>query len=59
MHKGKLITFEGGEGCGKTTQAKLISDYLISKGYKVFSTREPGGDEIGEKLRSIVKLYRQ
>ncbi len=52
---GKLITFEGGEGCGKTTQAKLLSDYLISRGHKVFSTREPGGDEIGEKLRSIVK----
>lgn len=52
---GKLITFEGGEGCGKTTQAKLLADYLISRGHKVFSTREPGGDEIGERLRNIVK----
>src|SRR3989344_1172749 len=55
MEKGIFITFEGGDGCGKSTQIKLFSDYLENSGYKVHSTKEPGGDIIGSKLREIVK----
>lgn len=53
--KGVFITFEGGEGCGKSTQCKLLEDYLKYEGYKVFSSREPGGDFLGEKIRDMVK----
>ena len=46
-----LITFEGIEGCGKTTQIELLHIYLGKKGYKVVKTREPGGTPFGESLR--------
>jgi dTMP kinase len=49
-----LITFEGGEGCGKTTHSKLLKEYLVNKRYKVIRTLEPGGTEIGRKLRTIL-----
>lgn len=49
-----FITFEGGEGCGKSTQAKLLKDYLESKGKKVKLTREPGGTTFAEKLREVI-----
>ena len=49
-----LITFEGGEGSGKTTQVGLLYDYLIDKGYEVVKTREPGGTEFGEALRKAL-----
>jgi dTMP kinase len=52
--KGIFITFEGIEGCGKTTQAKLLADYLKIQGYKVLLTREPGGPRISEKIREIL-----
>jgi len=52
--RGKFITFEGGDGCGKSTQIGLAVDYLISKGHEVLSTREPGGTKIGEKIRAIL-----
>ena len=55
MERGIFITFEGGDGCGKSTQIKLFADYLKKQGYKVHSTKEPGGDVIGNKLREIVK----
>ena len=42
MKKGLFITFEGGDGCGKTTQIKLLDEYLKNKGYKTLLTREPG-----------------
>ena len=50
-----FITFEGIDGCGKTTQAKLLAESLEKAGYKVLITREPGGTEFADKIRSIVK----
>jgi dTMP kinase len=52
--RGILITFEGVEGCGKTTQLALLRDHLESKGYAVEVTREPGGTPIAEAVRAIV-----
>lgn len=52
--KGKFITFEGPEGCGKSTQSKLLSEFLAKKGYQVLHLREPGSTEIGEKIRQIL-----
>ena len=52
--KGLFITFEGIEGCGKSTQAKLLKEYLEKKGWNVFLTREPGGPKISEKIRDIL-----
>ena len=51
---GLFITFEGGEGVGKTTQLKLVADELRKKGYDVVTTREPGGTPLGEKIREIL-----
>jgi dTMP kinase len=47
-----FITFEGIEGCGKTTQIELLYTYLQGKGHRVIKTREPGGTAFGESLRS-------
>lgn len=52
--KGFFITFEGIEGSGKTTQAKLLCDYLKSQDIPVILTREPGGSEISEKIRELL-----
>ncbi|MBP7528539.1 MAG: dTMP kinase [Syntrophorhabdaceae bacterium] len=49
-----LITFEGIEGSGKTTQIELLSDYLTGNGYSVVQTREPGGTGFGEALREVL-----
>ena len=49
-----FITFEGGEGCGKSTQAKLLAEYLKEKGLEVIHTREPGGTKRGEILREVL-----
>lgn len=51
---GYFITFEGIEGCGKTTQMKLLGEHLESLGYSVVRTREPGGCPIADKIRSIL-----
>lgn len=51
---GVFITFEGGEGSGKTTIAALIKEALDKEGYQVTLTREPGGVEIAEKIRDII-----
>jgi dTMP kinase len=48
-----LITFEGIEGCGKSTQVDLLFEYLVKKGYSVIKTREPGGTAFGEALRDV------
>lgn len=52
--KGKFITFEGSEGSGKSTQAKLLCDYLRRKKIPVISLREPGSTPISEKIRHIL-----
>jgi len=52
--KGKFITFEGSEGCGKSTQSKLLYQYLKRKGFKVVYLREPGGTKVSEKIRKIL-----
>jgi dTMP kinase len=52
--KGKFITFEGSEGSGKSTQAKLLCDYLRRKKIPVVLLREPGSTPIGEKIRKIL-----
>jgi len=52
--KGKFITFEGSEGCGKSTQSRLLYQYLKGKSYKVIYLREPGGTRISEKIRKIL-----
>ncbi len=51
---GFFITFEGVEGCGKTTQIRMLADRLITAGYQVVLTREPGGCLIADKIRSIL-----
>ena len=57
MKKGLFITFEGADGCGKTTQLKLAAEYLQNKGEIVLVTREPGAKGLGEKLRDILLNY--
>lgn len=57
MQKGLFITFEGADGCGKTTQLNLLRNYLVNKGYDVVVTREPGAKGLGEKLREILLNY--
>ena len=54
MVKGLFITFEGADGCGKSTQLNLLKDYLEQKGYEVILTREPGGIGMGEKIRQLL-----
>jgi dTMP kinase len=51
--QGKFITLEGTDGCGKSTQTKMLLEYLKGKNIKTVYTREPGGTEIGEKIREV------
>jgi dTMP kinase len=51
---GLFLTFEGGDGAGKTTQAALLEEWLIRDGATVVRTREPGGTEVGVLIRDIV-----
>lgn len=55
MAIGKFITFEGGEGCGKSTQVRRLKAELEGRGIKVLLTREPGGTPLAEKVRSLLK----
>ncbi len=54
MQRGKFITFEGGEGTGKSTQAKKLAERLESKGIPTLVTREPGGTPLGEDIRGLI-----
>ena len=57
MKTGLFITFEGADGCGKTTQLKLLAEYLMKNGRDVVITREPGAKGLGEKVREILLNY--
>ena len=57
MERGLFITFEGADGCGKTTQLKLLAEDLMMRGYDVVITREPGAKGLGEKIREILLKY--
>ena len=57
MTRGLFITFEGADGCGKTTQIELLDKYLREKGRKTLLTREPGANGLGVKLREILLNY--
>lgn len=52
--RGKMISFEGTDGCGKSTQIRRLCDYLTERGELVLLTREPGGCPISERIREII-----
>lgn len=58
MSTGGWVTFEGGDGSGKSTQANLLAEWLTAQGRTVVRTREPGGSDVGEKVREIVLHHR-
>jgi dTMP kinase len=53
-HSGKFITFEGIDGAGKSTHIAFVTEYLQARGIDLVSSREPGGTQLGEKLRELV-----
>lgn len=55
--KGYFITFEGADGCGKTTQIELLDKFLKEKGLKTLMTLEPGASDLGKNLRQILLHY--
>ncbi len=55
--KGLFITFEGGDGCGKSTQLDLVKKYLEEKELQTLTTREPGSVGLGQKLREVILHY--
>lgn len=54
MQRGRFITFEGGEGAGKTTQLRRLAERLAARGLEVVATREPGGSPGAEELRALL-----
>lgn len=56
MKKGLFISFEGGDGTGKSTQVRLLANRLVDQGYLVRTTREPGGTDVSEKIRDVLKF---
>lgn len=59
MTRGIFITFEGGDGAGKTTQMKLLGEFLQAQGHGVTVTREPGGTPLGAQIRELVLHSRE
>lgn len=59
MNEGKFITLEGGEGVGKSTNLFFIKEQLEKKGIKVITTREPGGTDFAEKIRTLLLENRE
>lgn len=59
MKPGRFITFEGGEGCGKSTQVRRLKDALEHEGVSVLLTREPGGTRLAEMIRGLLKDERE
>ena len=57
LEKGFFITFEGADGCGKTTQIGLLEKFLKDKGLKTLATLEPGATDLGKNLRQILLHY--
>ena len=57
MARGKFITFEGGEGCGKSTQVRRLVAALRAEGVEVVVTREPGGTALAEEIRRLLKDF--
>ena len=56
---GFMISFEGCEGCGKTTQIHRLETHIEDAGYHVVVTREPGGTDIGEEIRHLLKFSKE
>lgn len=54
MNKGFMVVFDGSNGAGKTTVINEVEKYIAQKGLDVVLTREPGGTNIGEKIRNII-----
>ena len=54
LKRGVFITFEGPEGCGKSTHSRLLCDFLKKRSYDCLLTREPGGTKAGEEIRRIL-----
>ncbi len=54
LRQGLFITFEGGEGAGKTTLIEELARHLAAQGYSVLKTREPGGTKVGEHIRALL-----
>jgi len=58
LYPGLFITFEGCEGCGKSTQARLLYNILRQHGLQCILTHEPGGTPLGNKIRDVLKVKR-
>lgn len=56
MERGQFISFEGSEGCGKSTQIQFLTEFLKESGCTVLVTREPGGTAVGERIRELLQF---